>query len=59
VKRGALTRMPPPNKPMHPTADTPALMLRESLEAAGDAGRLSLSLIKPRRNADAKRSNVV
>ncbi|MDQ3816429.1 MAG: hypothetical protein M3362_01910 [Acidobacteriota bacterium] len=24
---------------MHPTADTPALMYRESLGAAGDAGR--------------------
>ena len=28
-----------PNNGMHPTADTPALMLRESCGAAGDAGR--------------------
>jgi hypothetical protein len=29
----------PHNSGMHPTADTIALMLRESLGAAGDAGR--------------------
>ncbi len=34
-----LTHPHPPNNGMHPTADTPALMYRESLGAAGDAGR--------------------
>jgi hypothetical protein len=30
---------PPPNNGMHPTADTTDFMFRESLGAAGDAGR--------------------
>jgi hypothetical protein len=29
----------PPNNGMHPTADTTVLMIRQSLGAAGDAGR--------------------
>ena len=33
------SRRPPANNGMHPTADTIAFMLRESLGAAGDAGR--------------------
>jgi hypothetical protein len=32
-------RNAPPNNGMHPTADTTILMLRETLGAAGDAGR--------------------
>jgi len=36
----------PHNNGMHPTADTPPVILRQSLRAAGDAGRSASRAMK-------------